>query len=69
MYTTYDVNLYSRSEDTTIRMHEDGDGLDMIVVKADTKFFGDIDFSMDVTDAEAFANGILKAVQWIKEKK
>ena len=67
MYTTYDVNLYDATENTTIRITEDGDGTGMVVCKADTDYFGNLDFTMNVDCAEAFANGILKQVQFIKE--
>lgn len=67
MYTTYDVNLFDPAEETTIRISEDGDGTGMVVCKADTQYFGHLDFTMSTNDAEAFAHGILKQVQFIKE--
>lgn len=32
----------------------------MVVVKADTDFWGNIDFTMDIVDAEALAKGIFE---------
>lgn len=69
MITTYDVNLYNSTADADIKIHESGDGLNMIVVKTTSDYWGKIDFSMDVDDAVDFANGIFKAVQFIKERK
>lgn len=69
MIITHDINLYKRSENTSIRISEDGDGLGMVHVRADTKFFGDINFSMSVEDAQTFAEAILMQVKWIKEAK
>lgn len=68
IYTTYDVNLYSPEADAEIRITEDGDGLDLIYVRTQSDFWGKMDFSVSVEDAEALANGILKAVKFIKEK-
>lgn len=67
MYTTYDVNLFDSAEETTIRISEDGDGTGMVVCKADTGYFGKLDFTMSTDDAETFARGILKQIQFIKE--
>lgn len=68
MIATYDVNLYKPTEDCTVTIHEDGDGLGMICVKADRDYFGKIDFSMNHDDARALANGILKAIELARER-
>ncbi len=68
MIATYDVNLYCHKADgTTIKITEDGDGLGMLCVKADTDYFGKIDFTMDLDDGEAFANGLIRAIEFIRE--
>lgn len=69
-YTNYNISIYNHSNDkTSINISEDGDGCEMVVVKADTDFYGKIDFSMDLEVAEKFARGILKQIEFIKENK
>lgn len=69
MITTYDAILYKQSENAEIKIHEDGDGLGMVVVKTTADYWGAIDFSMDADDAVDFANAILKVVAMMKERK
>ena len=66
MHTTYDVNLYScLNNNTIISITEDGDGLGIVIIKADTDHYGKMDFCMDAYEAIIFAEGIIKQAKWV----
>lgn len=70
MYITNTINLYDYDADsTTIKISPDGDGAGMVVVKADTKYYGQIDFSMDADAAIQFAEAIIAQAKMVKEMK
>ena len=68
MHTTYVINLYDQESNTSISVTEDGDGLNLVQVKASTDYYGAMDFSLSVDDAKALATAILRQVAFITSK-
>lgn len=67
VYINKEITLYDGEDGEEIHLREDGDGSQMICVKAATNYWGKIDFSMRIETARALAKAILEQCDFIEE--
>lgn len=66
VYINKSITLYDGEDGEEIHLQEDGDGLEMVCVKAATDYWGKIDFSMRIETARALAKAMLEQCDFIE---
>lgn len=67
VYKSVNISVYDAENDEEVIVAKDSE-FDMVVVKAKSDFYGNLNFCMNSDMAVALAEAILEQVEYIREK-
>lgn len=67
VYKSVSISVYDAENDEEVVVAKDSE-FDMVVVKAKSDYYGNLNFSMNPDTAVALAEAILEQVEYIREK-